>query len=174
MGQITEETQEAAQYERHRSRVCDNNEDLAAIKGAIAQHKEWRRIGYVMAEEGLTTYDPDRDPTVQRWRREEHARQLAETAAQAQAAEHAATQQQTHRATDPKADTVLTALARAGLHNLTETDHQAAAALAQLDHTTIAQLTHWLERTRETALRLASPAAPVYRRPRRAAWPERT
>ncbi|WP_327075486.1 hypothetical protein [Kitasatospora purpeofusca] len=161
-------------WERHRSRVCENDDDIAMIDDAIARYKEWRRIGYVMAEEHLATYDPDRDPSVQRWHREARTRERAEAAVQAQAAERCAQEQQAARDVDPKTDAVLTALARAGLHHLTEADHQAATALARLDRATITQLTTWLERTRETTLRLATPAAPVYRRPGPAAWQDRT
>ncbi|MFE5586390.1 hypothetical protein [Kitasatospora sp. NPDC056531] len=117
-----------------------------------------------MAEENLTTYDPDRDPTAQRWYREEHAR-LAAVHTQT-------TEPTTHHPIDPRLQAILTALGRAGLYNLTEADHQAAAVLAQLDHTTVTRLATWLERTRETTLHLAAStplAAPPYRRPRPAA-----
>ncbi|MFE7526142.1 hypothetical protein ACFU7Y_10500 [Kitasatospora sp. NPDC057542] len=162
--QVAEAKEEAAMLERHRFRACYIREDMAATENAIERHKEWRRIGYVMAKENLTTYDPDRDPTVQRRHREEHAR-LAAVHTQT-------TEPTTHHPIDPRLQTILTALGRAGLYNLTEADHQAAAVLAQLDHTTVTQLTTRLERTRETALHLAAstpPTGPPYRRPRPAA-----
>ncbi|MGY0466890.1 hypothetical protein ACW14Y_42525 (plasmid) [Kitasatospora sp. cg17-2] len=65
------------------------------------------------------------------------------------------------------AQALRTALARAGLYDLDENDHQAVEQLgALLDDTTIARLADWLERTRTAALRLASPPRPAYRRPR--------
>ncbi len=60
---------------------------MAAIKGAIQDHKEWRRTGYVTAEENLETYNPDADPTVRRWRREDEERQATESAARRRATE---------------------------------------------------------------------------------------
>ncbi|MER7850581.1 hypothetical protein ABTZ03_42380 [Kitasatospora sp. NPDC096077] len=165
--QITEATQEAAMWERHRSRVCDNADDEAMIKDAIARHKEWRRIGYVMAEEHLTTYDPDRDPTVQRWNREARARELAEAAAQAQAAERAHQEQQPAPDTAPKTKPLLTALARAGLHP-TETDHHTVGQLTHLDHDTITRIATWIEAAHDNALRRAASAPaprPPWRRP---------
>ena len=172
--QITKETEDAAGWERHRSQVCENDGDMAAIEGAIQDHKEWRRIGYVMAEENMETYNPDADPTVQRWRREDEERQAAESAAHRRATENAAAHQGT---TDPAAQAVLTALARAGLYNLNEDDHQAVEQLAALlGEATIAQVAGWLERTRTAALHLAAltPARPAYRRPRPDTWPQRT
>ena len=171
--QITKATEDAAGWERHRSRVCENDGDMAAIKGAIQDHKEWRRIGYVMAEENMKTYNPDADPTVQRWRREDEERQAAESAPR-RATENAAAHQ---GATNPKAQAVLTALARAGLHDLDEDDHQAVEQLAALlGEATIAQVAGWLERTRTAALHLAAPTPtrPAYRRPRPDSWPQRT
>ncbi|MFJ7280719.1 hypothetical protein [Kitasatospora sp. NPDC098663] len=151
--QITEATQDAAMWERHRSRVCENHDDEAMIKDAISRHKEWRRIGYVMAEEHLTTYDPDRDPTVQRWNREARARELAEAAAQAVTTE-------TPTATpphSPKTQPLLTALARAGLHP-TEADHHTVGQLTHLDHDTITRIATWIEAAHDIALRRAASA----------------
>ncbi|MFJ6141556.1 hypothetical protein [Kitasatospora sp. NPDC092286] len=165
--QITEATQDAAMWERHRSRVCENHDDEAMIKDAIARHKEWRRIGYVMAEEHLTTYDPDRDPTVQRWNREARAHELAEATVQAQAAERANQEQQLAPDTDPRIQPLLTALARAGLHP-TETDHHTVGRLTHLDHDTITRIANWIEAAHDTALRRSAPAAasrPAWRRP---------
>ena len=76
--QIQEATKEAARWERQCSRVCDDEGDAAAIQAAIDEHKEWRRIGHLMAEQGLTTYNPDRDPIVQRrqrWEQRAHTAQ---------------------------------------------------------------------------------------------------
>ena len=171
--QITKATADAASWEHHRSKVCDNDGDMAAIKGAIRDHKEWRRIGYVMAEENMETYNPDADPTVLRWRREDAERQAAETAAQHHTTENPAEQP---AAADPRAQVVLTALARAGLHHLDDDDHQAVEQLAALDDATLGQVADWLERTREAALQQGAgrPQRPLYRRPRPDSWPQRT
>ncbi|MEU1425140.1 hypothetical protein [Kitasatospora sp. NPDC005751] len=56
--QIQEVAREAAMWKRHRSRVCDNKSGTAAIRAAIDEHREWRRIGYVVVAENLTTSDP--------------------------------------------------------------------------------------------------------------------
>ena len=128
---------------------------MAAIKGTIQDHKEWRRTGYVTAEENLETYNPDADPTVRRWRREDEERQATESAARRRATENAVDHQ---GAADPAAQAVLTALARAGLYDLGEDDHQAVEQLtALLDEATIAQVVSWLERTRAAALHLPPP-----------------
>ncbi|MCX5216228.1 hypothetical protein OG689_44640 [Kitasatospora sp. NBC_00240] len=172
--QITKATEDAASWEHHRSKVCENDGDMAAIKGAIQAHKEWRRIGYVMAEENMETYNPDADPTVQRWRREDAERQAAENAAQHHATENTSEQP---AASDPRTQTVRTALARAGLHRLDDDDHQAVEQLAALlDDATLRRVADWLERTREAALQQAAgrPQRPAYRRPRPDSWPQRT
>ncbi|MFC8453844.1 hypothetical protein [Kitasatospora sp. NPDC057223] len=169
--QVTEATSDAAGWERHRSRVCENEGDRAAIKGAIQDHKEWRRIGYVMTEENLETYNPDADPTVQRWRREDEERQAAESAVQRRAAENPRVERP---ATAPGTEALRTALARAGLYDLDEGDHQAVEQIgALLDDATIARLADWLERTRTAAQHLAAPPRPVYRPLRSDNWPQR-
>ncbi|MFF7585865.1 hypothetical protein ACFZCK_00040 [Kitasatospora purpeofusca] len=68
------------------------------------------------------------------------------------------------------AEPLFTALERAGLHHLSDSDHQAVRALIQgLDAATLRQVMSWLERTRTTALALrgteqARPVRPVVRR----------
>ncbi|MDG9705888.1 hypothetical protein [Streptomyces sp. DH37] len=73
-GQIEKATDEARRHERIRSRLRETEDDVRAIGIAVAEHTEWRRIGYVMEEEGLEVYDPERDPTAVRWAREEAGR----------------------------------------------------------------------------------------------------
>lgn len=51
----------------------------------MAEHTEWRRIGYVMEEEGLEVYDPELDPTAVRWAREEAEQERQERARQGSA-----------------------------------------------------------------------------------------
>jgi len=68
--QIDKATDEARVRERNRSRMGETEDDIRAIGIAVAEHTEWRRIGYVMEEE-LEVYDPERDPTAVRWAREE-------------------------------------------------------------------------------------------------------
>ncbi|MFP8945314.1 hypothetical protein ACLIYM_28310 [Streptomyces fenghuangensis] len=91
--QIEKATDEARLHERIRSRLCETEDDIRAIGIAVAEHTEWRRIGYVMEEEGLAVYDPERDPTAVRWAREEEAARLeqAERQRQAQARQDRAT-----------------------------------------------------------------------------------
>lgn len=74
--QIEKATDEARLHERIRSRLCETEDDVRAIGIAVAEHTEWRRIGYVMEEEGLEVYDPERDPTAVRWAREEQTARL--------------------------------------------------------------------------------------------------
>ncbi|MGY1456974.1 hypothetical protein [Streptomyces sp. SS8] len=74
--QVQKATDEACMRERIRSKVCESDEDARAIGIAVAEHTEWRRIGYVMEEEGLGTYEPERDPTAVRWAREGQAARL--------------------------------------------------------------------------------------------------
>ncbi|MFJ8444402.1 hypothetical protein [Kitasatospora griseola] len=67
------------------------------------------------------------------------------------------------------ADPLYTALARAGLHTLTDDDHQAVRELTRhLGPATVRQVANWLERTRATALAQtaarARPTWPVVRR----------
>ncbi|MDH2412359.1 hypothetical protein ACG5V6_24265 [Streptomyces chitinivorans] len=71
--QIEKATDEARIHERIRSRLCETEDDVHALGIAVAEHTEWRRLGYVMEEEGLEVYDPERDPTAVRWAREEQA-----------------------------------------------------------------------------------------------------
>ncbi|WP_371484896.1 hypothetical protein [Kitasatospora sp. NBC_00315] len=154
--QVQEATQEAASYERQRSRVCDNEGDAAVIQAAIDGHKEWRRIADLMAEQHLTAYDPDADPIVQRRRSwEQRARPAPAPAAIDAPAE------------DPHALTLLTALRRAGLQP-TEADHHTAHRLARLDQHTITTISGWIEAAHTTALRRTAPAPPgrpIVRRP---------
>lgn len=72
--QVGKATDEARIHERDRSRVCETEDDIRALGIAVAEHTEWRRIGYVMEEEGLEVYDPEHDPTAVRWAREEAER----------------------------------------------------------------------------------------------------
>lgn len=80
--QIEKATDEARMHERIRSRLCETEDDVRAIGIAVAEHTEWRRIGYVMEEEGLEVYEPERDPTAVRWVREEAERERQERARQ--------------------------------------------------------------------------------------------
>ncbi|MFI5534546.1 hypothetical protein ACIA8O_39025 [Kitasatospora sp. NPDC051853] len=154
--QVQEATQEAESYERQRSRVCDDEGDAAVIQAAMDEHKEWRRIGHLMTELGLTAYHPDHDPIVQRRQRwEQRARPVRATAVPEVPAE------------DPHALTLLTALRRAGLQP-TEADHHTAHRLAHLDPHTIATISGWIEAAHTTALRRTAPpppSRPVVRRP---------
>ncbi|GAA2448307.1 hypothetical protein [Streptomyces glaucus] len=79
--QIEKATDEARLHERIRSRLCETEDDVRAIGIAVAEHTEWRRIGYVMEEEGLEVYDPERDPTAVRWAREEQTARLEQDSA---------------------------------------------------------------------------------------------
>ncbi|WP_051718233.1 hypothetical protein [Streptomyces megasporus] len=85
--QIEKATDEARIHERIRSRVCETEDDIRALGIAVAEHTEWRRIGYVMEEEGLEVYNPEHDPTAVRWAREEQTarREQAERARREQA-----------------------------------------------------------------------------------------
>ncbi|MER8188151.1 hypothetical protein [Kitasatospora sp. NPDC094015] len=148
---------------------ADAGEERAAGRaGAVAE--EWERIRRLVAASVLDTYDADRDPELQQaLRAERHRRQIADRA-------HEAAEDARHRLdaahrglAGRDAAPLYTALARAGLHHLTEGDHQAVRDLTRhLDPAALRQVISWLERTRSAAVALRGeqgpPVRPVVRR----------
>ncbi|MGW6917344.1 hypothetical protein ACWGB8_26460 [Kitasatospora sp. NPDC054939] len=134
---------------RAASRYADAGDESALAHAALV-YQEWQRIRGEVATTGRETYDQDHDlglrraQTVARHRQDvaDRAREAAEDARQRTDTAH-------RRLAGAGADPLYTALARAGLHILTEGDHQAVRELTRhLDAATIRQVADWLERTR--------------------------
>lgn len=122
-------------------RTCDNApayQDLRQAQQALA---EWERI-LAHVRQGYPVYDPEYDTALQEQllaarRHQEEADHSARAAAAAHRAAEAGRRQAVGLAAEP----LYTALARAGLYELTEDDHRALALLAdRVDAATIAQL----------------------------------
>ncbi|MFD4656268.1 hypothetical protein ACFWP2_11645 [Kitasatospora sp. NPDC058444] len=145
--------------------------DREAARRAATARDEWQRIHDHIAATAAPLYDPDEDPELQRaLRRDRHRRQIAARAREAGGGAHP-TAGPAHRATDthrcpacPTTETLYGALERAGLHRLTDEDHQAVRELTgTLDLVTLYRVVDWLERTRAAALapRDAGPTPPA-------------
>ncbi|MEV0375736.1 hypothetical protein AB0I10_39385 [Streptomyces sp. NPDC050636] len=74
--QVREGTDTARMLERQKGRVLDEPGRLHSLRLA-----EWRQIGYVMAEEAMDIYAPEKDPKVAQWERQRLERVAAESAA---------------------------------------------------------------------------------------------
>ncbi|WP_457034144.1 hypothetical protein [Kitasatospora sp. P5_F3] len=138
--------------------------DESALVYAAPVYQEWQRIRGEAATTFGKTYDQDHDLDLGLRRAQCTARdrqdvaRAAEAAHQAQQSADAAHRQLAGAAADP----LYTALARAGLHTMTDEDHRAVRKLTRhLDAATMNQVTSWLERTRAAA----SPCAAVGCRP---------
>lgn len=156
-------------------RIADRHADAgdeSAVGLAAVVAQEWERIRGALVATGHPAYDTDRDLELQRALSAEHHR--CDIAGRAREAAHEARQTidvAHRRLAGSAADPLYTALARAGLHHLTDDDHQAVRDLTRaLDPATLQQAISWLERTRTAALALrgeqALPARPTVRRSR--------
>ncbi|MFJ8038894.1 hypothetical protein ACIRBX_00080 [Kitasatospora sp. NPDC096147] len=153
-------------------RVADRYADAGddqAVTATAAAVEEWQRIRDEAATQG-GTYEQHHDAGLRRAETAaRHRRDVADRAAEA-AHEAGLRIDAAHRQlAGAAADPLYIALARAGLHTLTEDDHQAVRDLTRhLDPATLRQVASWLERTRATALALAGgqdrPGRPVVRR----------
>ncbi|MDH6107932.1 hypothetical protein P3T36_006391 [Kitasatospora sp. MAP12-15] len=175
-GTTLEAIERALEQARFEERCADRHADAgdeAAFVIAANALAEWQRVYDHTAQAGVERYDPDHDTVLQHALRAERHRQ--DVAACAREAAHRA-QQVTdtahRRLAGTAAQPLYTALERAGLHALTDDDHQAVRDLTQnLDPATLRQVANWLERTRTAALALRGvetgpPARPVVRRSR--------
>ncbi|MFE7529793.1 hypothetical protein ACFU7Y_29375 [Kitasatospora sp. NPDC057542] len=110
------------------------------------------------AETRAERYDPDHDTALQHaLRRERHRRDVAQCAREAAHQARQTTAAAHRRLVGTVAQPFYTALDRAGLHALTDDDHQAVRDLTrQVDPATLRQVMSWLERTRTAALALRS------------------
>ncbi|MER7794692.1 hypothetical protein [Streptomyces sp. NPDC097640] len=64
---VAEETEKARGWERQAGRGIDEPGRLDTLHHAEWKHTEWRRIGYVMTEQHMDTYNPQADPKVAQW-----------------------------------------------------------------------------------------------------------
>ncbi|CAM5666595.1 PE-PGRS family protein OS=Kitasatospora aureofaciens OX=1894 GN=GCM10010502_68730 PE=4 SV=1 [Kitasatospora aureofaciens] len=173
-GMTLETIQQALHRARDDERAADRHADVgdeAAYATAAAVCAEWQRVRDHTAATRAERYDPDHDTALQHALRREHHRQ--DVAACAREATHQARQTTDaahRRLAGTAAQPLYTALDRAGLHALTDDDHQAVRDLTRtLDPATLRQVMSWLERTRTAAFALrgtgqASPVRPVVRR----------
>ncbi|MFJ8434853.1 hypothetical protein ACIQ9P_26480 [Kitasatospora sp. NPDC094019] len=144
--------------------------DESTLARAVLAYQEWQRIRDEAATAAGETYDPDRDLGLQRAQSAaRHRQDVAQCAAEAAHDARKHTDTAHRRLAGAAADPLYTALARAGLHTLTDDDHQAVRELTRhLGPTTVQQVANWLERTRATAHALTAtqerPARPVVRR----------
>ncbi|MFB7669387.1 hypothetical protein ACFC1R_36675 [Kitasatospora sp. NPDC056138] len=166
-------TLETVQQALHRARDDERAADRHADAGDEAAHAtaatvcaEWQRVRDHTAETRSERYDPDHDTALQHaLRRERHRHDVAECAREAAHQARQTTAAAAHRRlAGTAAQPLYTALDRAGLHALTDDDHQAVRDLTRhLDPATLRQVVSWLERTRAAAFALRGPeqASPV-------------
>ncbi|MEV7189984.1 hypothetical protein [Kitasatospora sp. NPDC093102] len=167
-GNIQQALHRARDDERAADRYADTG-DGTAFAAAVTVCAEWQRVRGHIAATRAERYDPDHDTVLQHvLRAERYRRDVAECAREA-----AHRTRQTTAAWPPiAAQPLYTALDRAGLHTLTDDDHQAVRDLTyHLGPATLRQVMSWLERTRTAALELrgteqAPPVRPVVRRNR--------
>ncbi|MGW4651354.1 hypothetical protein [Kitasatospora sp. NPDC004289] len=152
---------------RAADRYADGGDEGGVGHAALAC-QEWQRIRDEVATSGGGTYDQDHDLGLRRAQMTARHRQDVADCAREAAQEAGLRVDGAHRQlAGAAAEPLYTALARAGLHTLTEDDHQAVRQLTHhLDAATMHQVMTWLERTRSTALALSQgrPSRPVVRR----------
>ncbi|MEU9047763.1 MULTISPECIES: hypothetical protein [unclassified Kitasatospora] len=173
-GMTLENLQQALHPARDDERAADRHADAgdeAAHATAADTCAEWQRVRDHTAETRAERYDPDHDTALQHaLRRERHRQDVAECAREA-AHQARQTTDAAHRSlAGTAAQPLYTALDRAGLHTLTDDDHQAVRDLTRhLDPATLRQVMSWLERTRTAALALrgTDQAQPVRSKARR-------
>ncbi|MFJ5117969.1 hypothetical protein [Kitasatospora sp. NPDC088548] len=152
-------------------RHADTGDESAVVRAAVV-FQERQRIRGEAATTMLKSYGPDHDLGLQRAQCAEHHRQdVADRAREAARQARQGADVAHRRFAGPAADPLYTALARVGLHILTDRDHRAIRDLTRhLDPVTLRQVADWLERTRAAALALRGdqvpPARPVVRRSR--------
>ncbi|MGW2541639.1 hypothetical protein ACWC5I_12375 [Kitasatospora sp. NPDC001574] len=139
--------------------------DENALAHAALVHQEWQRIRDETAASGHATYDQDRDLGLRRAQTAaRHRQDVAARAGEAAHEAHQSTDLAHRRLAGAAAQPLYTALARAGLHTLTDADHQAVRDLTRtLDPATLRQVTDWLERGRAAAFALRGEQTPPTR-----------
>ncbi|MFJ9460822.1 hypothetical protein ACIRST_37865 [Kitasatospora sp. NPDC101447] len=172
-GTTPETIEQALQQARFEERCADRYADAgheSSFAAAADALMEWQRIHDHTTATGAERYDPDHDPDLQQaLRRERHHQDVAACAREAAHRARETTDAAHRSLAGPVAQPLYTALERAGLHTLTDADHQAVRDLTRhLDPATLRQVTGWLERTRTAplALRGTEPARPAVRRSR--------
>ena len=174
-GTTLETIQQALREARDDLRIADRHVDTGDESGvatAAAVLDEWQRVHDHTVESRTERYDPDHDTALQHaLRAERHHRDVADRAAEAEYLAMQRTDSAHRSLASPAAQPLYTALDRAGLHFLSEADHQAVRDLTHhLDAAALGQVSDWLERTRTAALALRAeqvpPARPVVRRSR--------
>ncbi|MGW7444971.1 hypothetical protein [Kitasatospora sp. NPDC054795] len=153
-------------------RYADAGDETAAFRATVAV-QEWQRVRGEAATTLPKVYDPDHDLSLLRaLYAEQHRQDIADRAAEAGYHARRSADLARRDLAGPAAQPLYTALERAGLHFLTDDDHQAVHDLTRhLDPAALHQVMTWLERTRTGALALrgteqAPPARPVARRSR--------
>ncbi|MDH6711364.1 hypothetical protein P3T27_008122 [Kitasatospora sp. MAA19] len=168
---ITQSLAVIQDHVRTADRYADTGDEKAALPAATARD-EWQRIHDHVAATAAPLYDPDQDSELQRaLQAEHHRRDIADRHAEAAYQAHRTADAAHRRLAGTAARPLYTALDRAGLHTLTDDDHQAVRDLTHhLDPATLRQVTSWLERTRTAALALRgteqTPGRPRGRRSR--------
>ncbi|MFE6746093.1 hypothetical protein ACFVGM_09595 [Kitasatospora purpeofusca] len=171
-------TRENLQQALHRAQEDERAADRYADAGDETAHAtaadtlaEWQRVRDHTAETRAERYDPDHDTALQHaLRRERHHQDVAACAREAAHQSRQTTDAAHRRLAGTTAQPLYTALDRAGLHALTDDDHQAVSDLTRnVDPDTLRQVMSWLERTRTAAFALrgteqAPPVRPVVRR----------
>ncbi|MFE2412368.1 hypothetical protein ACFXDE_28870 [Kitasatospora sp. NPDC059408] len=173
-GMTMENLQQALHRAREDERAADRYADAGhetAYATAADALAEWQRVRDHTAETRAERYDPDYDTALQNaLRRERHRQDVAECAREAAHQARQTTDAAHRRLAGTAAQPLYTALDRAGLHALTDADHQAVRDLTRhVDPATLRQVMSWLERTRTAAFALrgteqSSPVRPVVRR----------
>ncbi|MFD8708495.1 hypothetical protein ACFV1W_38940 [Kitasatospora sp. NPDC059648] len=173
-GMTLENIQHALEQAQFEERCADRHADAGhetAYTTAATIRAEWQRIHDHTATTRAERYDPDHDTALQHALRREHHRQdVADRAREAALRARQTTDVAHRRLAGTAAQPLYTALERAGLHTLTDDDHQAVRDLTRtLDPATLRQVTSWLERTRTAAAALRGPGQerpgrPVVRR----------
>ncbi|MGE7439778.1 hypothetical protein [Kitasatospora sp. NPDC001175] len=170
LGNIEQALGQARFEERCADRHADAGDETTFATAADAL-AEWQRVYDHTAQTSVERYDPDHDTALQHaLRRQRHQQDVAECAREAAHQARQTTDVAHRRLAGRAAEPLYTALDRAGLHNLSDDDHQAVRDLTRtLDPATVRQVMGWLERTRTAALALrgtdqARPARPIVRR----------
>ncbi|MEU4303677.1 hypothetical protein [Kitasatospora aureofaciens] len=173
-GMTLENLQQALEQAQFEERCADRHADAgheSAYTAAAGTLAEWQRVHDHTAATRAERYDPDDDTALQHALRREHHRQdVADRAREAAHQARQTTDVAHRRLAGTAAQPLYTALDRAGIHTLTDDDHQAVRNLTHhLDPATLRQVMSWLERTRTAAVALRGPGQerpgrPVVRR----------
>ncbi|MFI9163274.1 hypothetical protein [Kitasatospora aureofaciens] len=173
-GMTLENIQHALEQAQFEERCADRHADAgheSAYTTAADALAEWQRVHDHTATSRAERYDPDHDTALQHALcRERHRQDVADRAREAAHQARQTTDVAHRRLAGTAAQPLYTALERAGLHTLTDDDHQAVRDLTRtLDPATLRQVMSWLERTRTAAAALRGPGQerpgrPVVRR----------